>query len=46
MLTQEKFIRNFSVMTDREVSFFLGAGAFIASGIPVGRDLIWEFKRT
>ena len=46
MLTQEQFIRNFSVMADGEVDFFLGAGASIASGIPTGGDLIWEFKRT
>lgn len=46
MLTQEQFIRNFSVMADGEVDFFLGAGASLASGIPTGGDLIWEFKRT
>lgn len=45
MLTQEQFIRNYSVMADGEVDFFLGAGASIASGIPTGGDLIWEFKR-
>lgn len=45
MLTQEQFIRNFSTMADGEVDFFLGAGASIASGIPTGADLIWEFKR-
>lgn len=45
MLTQKQFIRNFSVMADGEVDFFLGAGASIASGIPTGGDLIWEFKR-
>ena len=45
MLTQEQFIRNFSVMANGEVDFFLGAGASIASGIPTGGDLIWEFKR-
>ena len=27
MLTQEQFIRNFSVMANGEVDFFLGAGA-------------------
>lgn len=46
MLTQEQFVRNYSVMADGEVDFFLGAGASIASGIPTGGDLIWEFKRT
>ena len=46
MLTQEQFIRNFSVMSNGEVDFFLGAGASISSGIPTGGDLIWEFKRT
>lgn len=38
MLTQEQFIRNFSVMANGEVDFFLGAGASIASGIPTGGD--------
>ena len=46
MLSQEQFVRNFSVMAAGEVDFFLGAGASIASGIPTGGDLIWEFKRT
>lgn len=46
MLTQEQFIRNYSVMAKGEVDFFLGAGASIASGIPTGGDLVWEFKRT
>ena len=46
MLTQEQFIRNYSVMANGEVDFFLGAGASIASGIPTGGDLVWEFKRT
>lgn len=39
MLTQEQFIRNFSVMANGEVDFFLGAGASIASGIPYWRRL-------
>ena len=46
MLSQEQFIRNYSVMANGEVDFFLGAGASIASGIPTGGDLVWEFKRT
>lgn len=46
MVTQEQFIRNFTVMADGEVDFFLGSGASISSGIPTGRDLIWEFKRS
>ena len=46
MLTQEQFIRNFRVMANGEVDFFLGSGASIASGIPTGADLIWEFKRS
>ena len=46
MCTQEQFVRNFSVMADGEVDFFLGAGASISSGIPTGGDLVWEFKRT
>ena len=46
MLTQEQLIRNYSVMANGEVDFLLGAGASIASGIPTGSDLVWEFKRT
>lgn len=46
MISQKQLIRNFSVMADGEVDFFLGAGASIASGIPTGSDLIWEFKRS
>lgn len=45
MLTQIQFTRNFIAMADKEVDFFLGAGASIASGIPSGADLVWEFKR-
>ena len=46
MLAQEQFVRNFCVMSDGEVDFFLGAGASVSSGIPTGGDLVWEFKRT
>ena len=45
-MTQEQFIRNFHALADEEVDFFLGSGASIASGIPTGGDLIWEFKRS
>lgn len=45
MLNQEQLVRNISVMANGEVDFFLGAGASIASGIPTGGDLIWQFKR-
>lgn len=45
MISQEQLIRNFSVMENGEVDFFLGAGASVNSGIPTGGDLIWFFKR-
>ena len=45
MISQEQLIRNFKVMNNGEVDFFLGAGASIQSGIPTGGDLIWKFKR-
>ena len=45
MLNQEQLVRNISVMANGEVDLFLGAGASIASGIPTGGDLIWQFKR-
>ena len=45
-ITQEQLIRNFNVMNNSEVDFFLGAGASIQSGIPTGGNLVWHFKRT
>lgn len=45
MMTQEQIIRNFSVMKDGEIDFFLGAGASAQSGIPTGGELVWNFKR-
>lgn len=45
MISQEQLIRNFSVMENGEVYFFLGAGASVNSGIPTGGDLVWFFKR-
>ena len=36
MMTQEQMIRNFCVMNDGEIDFFLGAGASVQSGIPTG----------
>jgi len=45
IVSQEQFIRNFKVMNDGEIDFFLGAGASIQSGIPTGGNLVWHFKR-
>ena len=45
MISQEQLIRNFTVMENGEVDFFLGAGASVNSGIPTGEDLTWFFKR-
>ena len=45
MITQEQIIRNFGVMSDGEIDFFLGAGASAQSGIPTGGGLVWNFKR-
>lgn len=44
-ISQEQLIRNFKVMHDGEIDFFLGAGASIQSGIPTGGNLVWHFKR-
>lgn len=44
-MSQEQLIRNFKVMNDGEIDFFLGAGASIQSGIPTGGNLVWYFKR-
>ena len=38
MLTQEQFIRNFSVMASGEVDLFLGAGGYVSSGVRTGGD--------
>ncbi len=45
MIKQEQLIRNFKVMNDGEVDFFLGSGASAQSGIPTGANLVWYFKR-
>ena len=45
MMTQEQMIRNFCVMNDGEIDFFLGAGASVQSGIPTGGGFVWNFKR-
>lgn len=44
-ISQEQLIRNFKVMNNGEIDFFLGAGASIQSGIPTGGNLVWYFKR-
>ena len=45
IITQEQLIRDFKVMNNGEIDFFLGAGASIQSGIPTGGNLVWYFKR-
>ena len=45
MMTQEQMIRNFCVMNDGEIDFFLEAGASVQSGIPTGGGFVWNFKR-
>ncbi len=44
-LDYNAFIRSISEKTDGEISFFLGAGASVSSGIPTASQLAWEFKR-
>src|SRR5579864_6675789 len=39
-----EFLRVFNVRAPN-LSWFLGAGASAAAGIPTAGDLIWEFKR-
>jgi hypothetical protein len=39
------FLRNFNVMPDGCVDFFLGSGASAQAGIPTGSGLVCEFKR-
>ncbi|MEA4895652.1 MAG: SIR2 family protein [Oscillospiraceae bacterium] len=45
IISQEQLIRNFKIMNNGEIDFFLGAGASIQSGIPTGGNLVWYFKR-
>lgn len=42
---QATFIRNFSVMNNGDIDFFLGSGASAQAGIPTGGSMVWEFKR-
>lgn len=44
-LDYNAFIRSISSKADGSISFFLGAGASVSSGIPTASQLIWEFKR-
>ncbi len=40
----EQFIRRFFEEKKGNYDFFIGSGASISSGIPSGREMIWEFK--
>ena len=44
-LDYNAFIRSISSKADGSISFFLGAGASVSSGIPTASQLIWGFKR-
>lgn len=39
------FLRNFNVMNNGCIDFFLGSGSSAQAGIPTGGGLVWEFKR-
>lgn len=39
------FVNSFAVKPNKTMSFLLGAGSSIASGIPSGGQMVWEFKR-
>lgn len=41
-----RFINSFKVKPEKSMSFLLGAGASVASGIPSGGQLVWDFKRS
>ena len=43
-LDYNAFIRSISSKADGSISFFLGAGASVSSGIPTASQLIWEFN--
>jgi len=40
------FVNSFTVKPDKSMSFLLGAGASISSGIASGGQMVWDFKRS
>ena len=40
------FVNSFKIKPDKSMSFILGAGASVASNIPSGGQMVWDFKRT
>jgi len=44
-LDMPTFIRQFKIMDNGIIDFFLGSGASVQAGIPTGTGLVWEFKR-
>lgn len=40
------FVNSFAVKPNKSMSFLLGAGTSISSGIPSGGQMVWDFKRT
>lgn len=39
------FLRNFNIMNNGDMDFFLGSGASMQAGIPTSSGMVWEFKR-
>lgn len=44
-LNMASFLRNFNIMNNGDIDFFLGSGASVQAGIPTGGGMVWEFKR-
>lgn len=40
------FVNSFKVKPNKSMSFLLGAGASVSSGIPSGGQMVWDFKRS
>ena len=40
------FVNSFAIKPNNSISFLLGAGASISSGILSGGQMVWDFKRS
>lgn len=45
MINLNDFARKFSVISNRQFAFFLGAGASATSNVPTALEMTWDFKR-
>ena len=45
MINLNDFARKFSVISNKQFAFFLGAGAFATLNVPTALEMTWDFKR-